>query len=261
MAVSNATSIKTAKALAEASPGRFRGLITRKQGATRGRGPAKKLYGNDLVHVVIFGGFRYDLLVTRSRAKLQSMNPADLVAEFAARGITAGDGSPIRLADVCKAIADLDASFDKTLDGSNSSTTDHVFEPLVVDGTTVRGARVYRCVANDPAHECKCRDCTGDKRAPVDGQINISGLKIGQTVIEEAPNGPIPPSKSRADVVAKRIIRSRLPVGRFVTYRLEPKGEWALNVGPSAAVAADKDGVTVDTKKVEEIVQLLSASA
>jgi len=254
----NATSVTTAAALADAAPGRFRGLIIRKTGVTRGRGAAKQVYGDDLVHVVIFGGFDYARLVARSREQLQAMNPADLVAEFARKGIVDGKGQAIRLADVCKAVADLDASFEKTLAGTNTSTVEHVYEPLVVDGKAVRGGKVYRCVANDPTHACKCRDCSGDAKAPVDGQINISGLKIGETVIDAAPNGPIPASKSRADVVAKRVIRSRLPVGRYVSYRLEAGGDWILRVGPDAATAATKDGVTCDPKKVEAAAALMA---
>lgn len=254
----NALSVATAAALADAPVGRFRSLIIRKVGAERGRGAARQRYGDDLVHVVLFGGFRYDRLVARSRELLGAINPADLVAEFASRGITDGDGNAIRLADVCKAVADLDESLRKSIDGTNSSTTDHVFDPLVVDGEAVRGAKVYKCVAGDPAHECHCRDCTGDAKAPLPGQINVSGLIIGQTVIEPAANGPVPASKSRADVVAKNIIRSRLPVGRYVSYRLEPKGDWVLKVGPAALTAADKDGVTCDPAKVETVRDLLA---
>ena len=254
----NAAVPTTAAFLADAHPGRFRGLIIRKVGQTRGRGAAKKVYGDDLMHYVIFGGFRYDRLVARSREILQSMDPASIVAEFAAKGITDGNGDPIRLADVCKAIADIDNSFDKTLAGTNTSTIEHVYEPLTVDGKTVRGAKVYKCVKGDPKHECKCRDCTGDKRAPVDGQINISGLKIGETVLEPAANGPIPASKSRADVVAKRVIRSRLPIGRYVSFRLEPGADYILRVGPAASQAATQDGVTCDADKVQQAAALLA---
>jgi hypothetical protein len=257
MTSTNAASTATAATLADAFPGRFRGLIIRKQGETRGRGPAKKVYGDDLIHVVIFGGFHYDRLVGRSRELLQAMNPAELVTEFASKGIVDGDGEPIRLADVCKAVADLDASFDSTLDGTNESTVEHVYDPLVVDGTPVRGAKVYKCVAGDPEHTCRCRNCTGDTAAPLPGQINISGLKIGETIIETAPNGPIPPSKSRADVVAKRIIRSRLPIGRYVSYRLEPGGDYVFRIGPDAALAASKDGVTCDLDRVRAVADLM----
>lgn len=254
---SNATDLTLAATLATARKGTFTGLITQKVGTTRGRGSDKKTYGDDLVHVVLVTGFRYENLVSRSLERLQAMDPAALVAEFATRGITAGDGSAIRLADVCTAIAALDASFQSTLDGTNVSTTAHVYDPLVVDGETVRGGKVYKCVAGDPEHKCQCRDCTGDPKAPVAGQINLSGLKIGETVIEPGANGPIPASKSRADVVAKNIIRSRLPVGRYVSYRLEPGSDFILRAGGAAALAASKDGVTLDPAKVQDAADLL----
>ena len=245
----------TAKTLSDARKGTFTGLITRKVGAVRGG----KTYGDDLVHVVLVTGFRYENLVARSRELLQAMNPSDLVAEFASRGIVAGGGEAIRLADVCKAVADLDESLRKSIEGTNESTTEHVYDPLVVDGETVRGARVYKCVASTPEHKCHCRTCTGDAKAPVAGQIVLSGLKIGEQVIEAAVNGPIPPAKSRADVVAKNIIRSRLPVGRYVSYRLEPGADYLLRAGGTAALAASTDGVSADPSKVEQVLALLTA--
>jgi len=127
-----------------------------------------------------------------------------------------------------------------------------------VDDEIVRGARVYRCVA-DQGLKCRCRACTGNKRAPVDGQINLSGLKIGETVLDPAENGPVPASSSRPDVVAKRVIRRRLPVGKYVTYRLEPGGDYILRAGGAAAIAASKDGVTVGTDDVQQASAMLSA--
>jgi len=259
MDTSNATSDMTAMFLANAHPGRFQGLVIRKVGKEAGRGADKKRYGDDLVHVILFGGFKYHGLVDRSRQVLQSMDPAALVAEFALKGIKDGKGEDIRLADVCIAIADLDKSFNLTLEGENESTSDHVYEPLVVDGKEVRGCKVYKCVKDDPDHECKCRNCTGDPRAAVPGQINLMGLKIGETVLETAVNGPIPASKSRADVVAKNIIRNRLPIGRLVSYRLEAGADFILRVGPDAAAASTKDGVTLDSTQVAHISAMLAS--
>jgi len=260
---SNASSVVTATALADAHPGRFRGLIIRKVGKIVGG----ERVGDDLVHVVMFGGFLYGNLVQRSLDRLPEPATEDedtycdeIVGYCARRNLTDKNGTPIGDADVRKALADLRKSFNRTLDPnqSSASSTQHVFDPLVVDGTTVRGGKVYKCVA-DQGRKCHCRTCTGDKRAPLPGQINLSGLKIGQTVIEAAENGPIPPTNSRADVVAKRIIRSRLPIGRYVSYRLEPGQDYILRVGPEAALAASKDGVTCDSDKVQQAADLLAA--
>jgi len=256
----NATNAALALTLANARNGTFTGLITQKIGEERGAKGSKVRYGDDLVHVVLYTGFRYENLVVRSRELLQAMNPADLVTEFATKGIAAGDGSAIRLADVCKAVADLDESFKASLDGTAVSTVEHVYEPLVVDGQVVRGAKVYKCVAAEGI-PCHCRNCTGDQKAPVPGQINLSGLKIGEKVIEAAVNGPVPYAKSRADVVAKNIIRSRLPVGKYVSYRLEPGADFILRAGGTAAIAADKDGVTFDAAKVAAAADLLVSKA
>ncbi len=206
----NASSVALAAHLADAKVGSFVGLIITKQGETRGRGAAKMVYGDDTVHTVIVTGFRYDRLVERSLAKLVTMNPADVVAA----DLVDGDGNAVTLADVQTAMADLAESFQSTREGTNTSSTDHVYDPLVVDGQTVRGCRVYKCVAGDPAHDCRCRDCTGDARAPKTGTIYLQGLAIGSKVLVPAANGPVPPSKSRADVVAKNWIRARLPIGR-----------------------------------------------
>jgi hypothetical protein len=255
MTVSNANAdvIRTALSLAEARDGTFSGLIQQLVGKERGRGADRKVYGNATMHYVLYTGFIYINIVRRSLDRLLAMDRDELVAEFASKGITDGHGNPITRADVNKAIANLAGSLQDSLDGKNTSTTDHVFEPLVVDGETVRGARVYRCVANDPAYNCKCGDCTGDKRAPVDGQISLLALVIGSKVIEPAPNGPVPKSKSRGDVVVKGILKSRLPIGRVRSFRLRPGDDYILRAGGAAATAANKDGVTVDADRVADL--------
>jgi len=252
--VTNASSAALAQHLADAKVGSFVGLVIQKQGETRGRGAAKLTYGDDTVHTVIVTGFRYDRLVERSLAKLVGMNPADVVAA----GLVDGDGNPVTLADVTTAMSDLAASLQATLDGTNASTTDHVYDPLVVDGQVVRGCRVYKCVAADPAHECKCRDCTGDAKAPKAGTIYLQGLAVGSKVIVPAANGPVPASKSRADVVAKNWIRARLPVGRYVSYRLEAGTDFVLCAGGVAAMKSDEAGITLRADAVADATALVA---
>jgi len=248
----NASSASLAQHLADAKVGSFVGLVITKQGETRGRGAAKMVYGDDTVHSVIVTGFRYDRLVERSLTKLVGMNPADVVAA----GLVDGDGNAVTLADVTAAMSDLAASLQATLDGTNTSSTDHVYDALEVDGQTVRGCRVYKCVAGDPAHECKCRDCTGDAKAPKAGTIYLQGLAVGSKVIVPAANGPVPASKSRADVVAKNWIRARLPVGRYVSYRLEAGTDFVLCAGGVAAMKSDEAGITLRADAVAEVVAL-----
>ena len=255
MTTTNASSATLATHLAAAKVGSFVGLITQKQGVERGRGAAKLTYGDDTVHTVIVTGFRYGRLVERSLAKLVGMNPADVVDA----GLVDGDGNAVTLADVQTAMSDLAASFRDSAAGTAESTTGHVYDPLVVDGETVRGCRVYKCVAGDPAHECQCRDCTGDAKAPKAGTIYLQGLAVGSKVIVPAPNGPVPASKSRADVVAKNWIRARLPVGRYVSYRLEAGQPWMLAAGGVAAAASDAAGITVRAEAVADLEEVTVA--
>lgn len=262
----NASSFATAAALADSRNGTFTGLITQKRGKVVGG----TLYGDDTVHAVIITGFSYMSLVERSLAKLQALSATDLAA-FVADGREGYDSRKkaaslvsLTQADYVTARDALVASYQKTLAGTNSATTDHVYEPLQVlhdDGSlqAVRGARVYRCVANDPAHECKCRDCSGDNRAPKNGQVNLSGLLIGSKVITAAANGPKPAAKSVVATIAKNALRNRLPISRYVSYRLEQGGSWILNAGGSAAAAATNGAVTFDTDRVQEALDALVA--
>jgi len=263
----NANSIQTALALASARKGTFTGLIIQKSGAARGRGENRKVYGDDLVHVVLYTGFDYMRLVQRSLDALppQGSDEMDdlcdmIVGRCARMGLTDKDGETIEYADAAQAIKELRQSFMKTLAGVNESTSSHVFDPLEVDGEAVRGCKVYKCVAESGV-KCHCQNCTGDKNAPTPGQIHLAGLKIGETVLEEAENGPIPRSKSAAHVVAKNVLRQSLPVGRYVSYRLDKGRDYILRAGGAAALAATQDGVTVDPEAVEQASQLLGVDA
>jgi hypothetical protein len=247
----NAASLANAAALAAANKGTFTSLIITKQGKEVGG----TVYGDDTVCTVVVTGFKYDRLVQRSLDKALTLTDADLNRII--DGKTGYDGRGknaverlVTLADARDALAELVTSFRETLAGTNESTTDHVFTPLVVtddhgNAETVRGARVYKCVADDPNHVCRCRTCTGDNRAPVDGQINLSGLAIGTTVLTPAANGPAPAVKSGVKTVAKDAIRSVLPVSRYVSYRLDPNASWILKAGGAAVVQADTNGVHV----------------
>ena len=273
----NAHSLLAAQHLDGAGCG-FYGLIQQKKGQIRGSGAAKQRYGDDTVHAVFVGGISYDNAVRASADELAAMRANGELARLAAKGYDAWDGRgknavqvKVTLADFEAAADELADSFAKSLAGTSTSTTSHVYEPLKVlrsDGTVekVRGARVYKCVAKDPNHECKCRMClaergTPDDRAPVDGQINILGIRIGQKVLVPAPNGPIPAAKSGAKTVAKDVLRSRLKIGKIVSWVLEPNGEYILRAGGDAAGAAGRDGVTIDPAALAAVEALLRAPA
>jgi len=239
---SNSNSDLLGLLLKDARKGTFTGLITRKRGTERGRGAARKTYGDDEVHVVILTGFRYENLVRRS---LEQVRDADLdaaLADATAKGIVDGKGNALTLADFTAARDELVASFERTLDpnAESTSTTQDVFDGLTLDGEPVRGARVYKCSGKA---NCQCRECNpGEAKAPLPGTIYLQGLKIHETVITPAPNGPVPKAKSKAKTVAKGLLRSKLPVRRYVSYRLEPGTDFILRAGGTAAAEAVKQG-------------------
>ena len=240
----------------------FTGIVTQLQGSERlapgeKRGGRKERYGDHVVHDLIITGFDYPALVQRSLDALNALSIKAIAQELASTPCWDGRGAKatertVTVADVTEAIDSLRDSFNRTLNGTNESTSDHVWEPLVVDGENVRNGRVYRCVA-DQGIECHCSDCTGDKKAPKDGDINLSGLRIAHKVIEEAPNGSLPASKSGGKAVATRVLRSKLPVGRYKSYRLRKGEDFILRVGGTAALAAKDDEVGVRTATIEEV--------
>jgi len=275
--------------LASARKGTFTSFIGRLEGVERGPKGNKTRFGDDMIHAVVVTGFKYDSLCRRSADRLEAMTDADM--DFhAARGLTGWvrvwtksrkvadlaaicrdrglpdtgtkadlvarleadcpggmDEVPVTRADFDAARAELIDSLRKSEAGLNESTTDDVYEPLTVNGETVRGARVYKGNPNANAEDA----------APV-GTIYLQGLMIGRKVLDPAPNGPKPASKSAPVSVAKAALRSTLPVGKYVSFKLTP-GDWLVQAGGAAAVAADKDGVHIDPAKVAEVKEALLA--
>ena len=245
----NANSMLLTAILAASKKGSFTGLITKKVGVVRGRGTAKQTYGDDTVHTVIITGFNYLDLVRKSLVTLKTLTPEAIEAECAAKGKTDKDGKAITASDVLTAMAELEDSFNATLNGTNESTTDAVYEPLVKDNETVVGGRVYRCTG---LANCKCRTCSGDEKAPLDGTIFVQGLKIHESIVTPAVNGPAPKPASSAKTVAKNAVTAHLPTRRYVSYRLEPGKDFILRAGGVAEIEAMKGGfkVTDDILKI-----------
>jgi len=250
MTTTNSISPVLAANLAAARKGTFTSLVVRKEGEERGAAGSKVVYGDDMVQVVIITGFRYENLVARSRDMLAAMTDAEIEA-LVARNYTGWSGRGAKAVQVPVTRADFDAardelltSFDKTLAGTNESTTDHVYEPLLVNGEVVRGARVYTGNPNG-------------QDAATPGTVYLQGLKIGERVLDAAPNGPVPASLSNPKTVAKGVLRSRLPVARYVSYKLDAAGGWLLSAGGAAVAACDTNGVTLDADRVNAAVEAL----
>jgi len=248
MPETNANSQIVAAILASAQKGTFTGLITTKKGTQRGPKGAKVTYGDDTVHTVIYTGFKYDELVKRSLKALDSISDQAIVDQATDKG-----RDDIDLATVAQARAELVASFERTLDPNQESTssTKHVYENLLVEGETVRGGRVYRCTA--PDLPCNCRACTGDKKSPLDGTVYLQGLRVWEKVLEPAANGHWK-TNSKAKTVAKNLLRRCTPVSKYVSYALEPGGSWLLRAGGTAAIEATDKGFLV----TDEILSLVA---
>lgn len=200
--------------------GRFVGLVYTKKGRTAGRGAAKKAYGRDRVHYTLITGFSYEKLCARSVEALRGLDLSRVEAET---------GAPLWALQ--EASTELLESLALSAKGENESTTDHVYEPLDLEGERVPGARVYVGCCGTSEHKCRCRNCTGDERAPLPGTVYLQGLKVRATVLEADPNGPGPAVKSADKTIAKNALRNRLPIGRYVSFTLEPGEDWILRLG------------------------------
>lgn len=230
-------------------------IATQKVGVTRGPKGNKTRFGDDKVLSILLPT-SYTNVQQRAMDKLIEAlrnNPnlfADLAAKADAKGIKGwakGQEVALTAADFKKAYDATVASLTKTLAGVNQSTNAHVYEPLVVDGETIPCAKVY-IGGGDP----------DDKRTPTVGSIYVSGLQLAQHVLEEAENGPVPASKSRGDVVAKRLISSwlKLPNRRWRTYRLPANEAWRLKTGADVAIACDANRVATSQLDVAEILDV-----
>ena len=246
----NVSSADIAADLAAAKCGTFTGLIIRKVGEERGG----IRYGDDLVHTVIVTGFRYIKLKERDLAKLTAVTSTDLDA-LVAKNYTGYDGRGAKATeraltrtDYEDALKELIESCDRTINGTNVATTDGVYEPLEVNGQIVRGCRVY---TGNPG---------GVDAAPI-GTIYLQGLAIGTKILDAAPNGQAPASKSGCKTIAKGVLTkfAALPSRRYVSYKLQVGTEFILAAGGQAAIAADAAGVTTDATLVSQIRDLLTA--
>jgi hypothetical protein len=249
------SSASLAASLASSRRGSFAGIVTTLGGSERGG----VRYGDALVHDVVITGFSYTKLKQRDLKILSGLTDQDLQAVLAAKSPTAWDRPraknaqqvPVTLADMKAALAEMIDSAQKSIAGTNTATTDDVYEPLVVDGELVQGARVYTGHA-DPT-----------KDAAPKGTIYLQGLRVGRKVLAQPQNGWGPDTKSEAKTVAKGLITSefKLPSRRYVSYKMETAnaGAWVLAVGGGAAVAADQAGVTLDPNLVEDVREALLA--
>lgn len=249
----DATTAATLSSIGASGNGTLASIILRKKGTVRGTAPNKVIYGDDYVHVLIWTGFTYKALVERSHKKLHEIwGQGSLFKDLLKTVIDQGHFDAT-LDDVAVAVQELDANFLKVInggeyeeDGPYVPSEDHVavWEPLKVDGQVVQGAKVYVGQGNSK-----------DPRAPVKGTIYIDGVKLGEKVLEAAPNGHWL-AKQKPKTVAKEILRSMLPVGLYVRYCLAPESVTLTKVGAEAANHAKSAGVHVEPEAIRSLFKI-----
>jgi hypothetical protein len=235
------TSTKTAAVMADAEWNAITELVIRKKGALRGRGADRKRYGDDLVHVTIRTGFSYRDVLEESQLQLRDITAESLVIQAADKGLVTKDGVPVTTQDAELAIQEMRDSLVRSLEGNNQTTTEGVFDNLVVDNETVRGVRVYKGPKD------------GQKKAtdtPA-GTIFLQGLMVLESILEPAENGPIPKPASKGPALAKRLLRKQLDVGRYVSYTLRPDEPFILKPGGTVPVTSDGHTVRFKAGEVE----------
>lgn len=189
-------------------------VVTTKRGKVTGRGQDKKRRGADKVAAVVRIGVDYLDLVKDSKALCEAPNFINEVFEkVEAKGVTFGkNGDKPTLEDVALAVAETIASFDRTLnpDPTVQPTRVNPYKPLVWNGETIRGVKVY--------------DGTGEGGV---GDMHIYGLIEDKKVLEA--DEPIPASVPRKGTTAvKPIIRRMLPIAKWVQYTLVAGTEYRL---------------------------------
>ena len=214
-------------------------MIVKKKGVVRGG----KVHDDDTVHVVLWAGFHYKALVDRSAAKLQQMWDSgtlfkDLTAESAMLGMYA-----VKMPDVAVAVQEINRTLAPRHGASHvgevDANNDKRWGPVAVNGENVIGARVY----------------IGPPGAIKPGDIYISGVKLGEKVLETSENGKWEPTSSPV-VSVKKLIRSKLPLGLYAQYILSPDRLVSFHVGEDAAVDAKKHGVAIDPLAVRSLFKI-----
>lgn len=212
----------------------FTALI-HKMGEKRGQ----VVYGDDIKQVLIWTGFSYRALITRSMRILDhQLGKGGYIEKLARATLDAHEGATIE--DVCHALQEVRDWYRRVLAGSESWDTDlsssgnPLWSPLLINGTTVRGCAIYSGRARPE-----------DPRAPIPGTVYIKGLKLGEQVVTPAPNGRWK-ADSKPKTLAKQIILEGLPSGLYCQYRLEPERVSGVAVAGEAVRIAKERGIPID---------------
>jgi len=189
-------------------------VVTTKKGKVTGRGSDKKRRGADKIAAIVKIGADYAELVRDSKALCEADGFAEKVfAAVTAKGVTFGKNGDTPTLDDCKtAVEEMVAGFDRTLnpDPTVAPTRVNPYKPLVWEGETIRGVKVY----------------DGDGAGGV-GDIHIYGVIEDHKVLVK--DEAIPASVPRKGTTAvKPIIRKMLPIAKWVQYTLVAGTEYEI---------------------------------
>ena len=244
------------------SDGTLASLILRKKGVGIGPMGAQIVYNDDLVHVLLWTGFHYPELAEHSLKCLDTLwntgtLARDLMAEAAAEGVQVDAGITVSgIHDIWNALRRASGGQDAasvandftTLVEQESAMLSEMpsrnMEPYSTDGRVVTGVKVYTGPGT-PA----------DPRSTKPGTLYISGVKLGEVVLNEAPNGQWTPDRKPKTVV-KQLLRAKLPIGRFVRYALDPDNLVSFKVGKDASASAKRGGVVIDPEAVRSLFKI-----
>jgi len=160
-----------------------------KVGKVQGRGEDKRRRGNARVLLSVICGFSYRRLCERSLDALWAVDPSDVLCDVV-------DSQSAKLG-----WEELRESLERSIAGENESTTDEAFAPLIVDGEVIPGARVH----------------------VESGTVYLQALRVHEKTVINAE--PLRPANSSPKTIAKRRLRKRLPIGRYISIRLSPGQE------------------------------------
>ena len=229
----NALSLSTAQALSALTQKNQGTLLTaqiHKMGTIRGAAGSKVIYGDDIVKVAVWTGFSYKALIARSQEILNAqIDKGGFIKRLAIATRAQHEGTKIQ--DACEAIQETRSWFRAVLASSEEDKPQGIWEPLIVNGVRVHGSVVYKGTGR-----------LSDPHAPVQGTIYVSGVKLGERVVERAVNDAWR-ADSKPKTLAKQIIKDALPIGLYCRYRLDPNRVRDIKVGPEADQAAKDIGI------------------
>jgi hypothetical protein len=241
----------TLSEIGDSGQGTLVSVVVRKKGVERGKASDRQVYGDDLVHVLVWAGFQYKALVERSERKLEDLmaKSPHFIQDIAQATLDAGHAD-MTIQDAAVAIQEIQEQFRRVLQDSGSKDSwddrsdlpDPVWEPLKVNGVPVKGVKVYVGAARPD-----------DPRSPQPGAIYLDGVKLGEKVLEKSSPWT---NRKKPKSAAKDVIRAMLPIGLYTRYQISPEALPDLKVGKEAGDAAKTAGIVIDPDRIRMLFKI-----